>query len=152
MDRIVFQRLVLWCISAAIMIPGRLAVGQALPWSVSARDPVVAGGRGPGPARAVARETIGRHYASLLLLFYQNVLSVVVHSRCRMLPTCSNYGIAAVRKHGPLLGIMMTVDRLVREGHEQKEVPVEIIAGRARFRDPVEANDFWWCGAPETLP
>ncbi|RKX30686.1 MAG: membrane protein insertion efficiency factor YidD [Verrucomicrobia bacterium] len=133
--------------AAVLLVAGKQ---ESQPWSVSIRDPVVTESRPTDSVPSTRDGTIGRDYALLLLKFYQNILSVVVHSRCRMLPTCSNYSIAAIRKHGPLLGIMMTIDRLIREGHEQREAPVVIINGCAHFRDPVEANDFWWYREPET--
>lgn len=34
---------------------------------------------------------------------------------CPYYPTCSGYGILAVRAHGPVLGGLYTVDRLLRE-------------------------------------
>ena len=78
------------------------------------------------------------------LAFYQHGLSVVSNSKCRMLPSCSNYSIQAIRKHGSLIGIMMTCDRLLHEADEQKLHRVVYTRGLAFCPDPVSNNDFWW--------
>ena len=47
-----------------------------------------------------------------MLIHYQKVLSVVTVSHCPMIPSCSSYGMDAVRKHGAFVGVMMTADHL----------------------------------------
>jgi len=43
------------------------------------------------------------------------------------------------------MGWIMTVDRLIHEGEEEKKVsPVVYHRGRWKIYDPVENNDFWW--------
>jgi hypothetical protein len=61
-----------------------------------------------------------------------------------MYPTCSQYGIQAMHKHGPLIGIVMTADRLMHEADERDFAPARKVGNRYRFIDPVENNDFWW--------
>ena len=36
------------------------------------------------------------------------------HNMCRHTPTCSNYGIEAIIKHGSLKGSFLTIKRIVR--------------------------------------
>jgi putative component of membrane protein insertase Oxa1/YidC/SpoIIIJ protein YidD len=79
-----------------------------------------------------------------LLTFYQKVVGRVNNGRCPMYPTCSRYSVLAIRKHGPVVGIVMTADRLIHELDEQRSVPLIKVGNRYRFQDPVENNDFWW--------
>lgn len=79
-----------------------------------------------------------------LLTFYQKAIGPVNRGRCPMYPTCSQYSVQAIKKHGPVVGIIMTADRLIHERDEQLYAPLEKIGDRSRFIDPVENNDFWW--------
>lgn len=49
-----------------------------------------------------------------LVRVYQLVLSPRLGSRCRFHPSCSSYGIDALRTHGALKGTLLTVGRLGR--------------------------------------
>jgi putative membrane protein insertion efficiency factor len=53
-----------------------------------------------------------------LLIFairiYQVTLSPIVGRQCRFTPTCSNYMIQAVLKHGLLLGVLKGIWRILR--------------------------------------
>ena len=64
--------------------------------------------------------------------------------RSVMYPTASAFLGQAVAKHGMLIGIMMTADRLLHEWDEQQRAPRIVKYGIQRAYDPVEANDFWW--------
>ncbi|PLX86727.1 MAG: hypothetical protein C0618_08615 [Desulfuromonas sp.] len=79
-----------------------------------------------------------------LVRFFQKYISPVDGARCPMFPTCSAYSRQALKKHGPLIGTMMTVDRLFREADPlEKQTPI-IKWGHQRYLDPVSDNDFWW--------
>jgi putative membrane protein insertion efficiency factor len=49
--------------------------------------------------------------------------------RCRFLPTCSEYAQDAIRLHGPLRGLLLTIGRLLRchpfckGGHDPVKLP-----------------------------
>ena len=45
---------------------------------------------------------------------YQLVLSPFFGQQCRFYPTCSQYAVEAIQKHGALLGSYYTVRRLSR--------------------------------------
>jgi uncharacterized protein len=76
--------------------------------------------------------------------FFQEYISPVDGDRCPSYPTCSQYAQEAVRKHGVLIGLVMTFDRLIHESDETRRAPL-IRAGESyRYYDPVENNDFWW--------
>ena len=50
----------------------------------------------------------------LLVRFYQVCISPLKPPSCRFTPTCSQYAIEALRKHGPLKGLYLTVRRILR--------------------------------------
>ncbi|MBR0304734.1 MAG: membrane protein insertion efficiency factor YidD [Bacteroidales bacterium] len=47
-----------------------------------------------------------------LIRLYQMTLSPFIGRACRYTPTCSNYGIEAIRKHGPFKGGWLTLKRV----------------------------------------
>lgn len=60
---------------------------------------------------------IKRFFVFLVLLpikFYQYCLSPLKPPTCRYTPTCSQYAIEAIRKHGPAKGLILAVKRLFR--------------------------------------
>lgn len=79
-----------------------------------------------------------------LLTFYQKFLGRANRGRCPMYPTCSQYSVEAIHKHGPVVGIIMTADRLMHEIDEKEYVFRIKVGNRYRFDDPVSNNDFWW--------
>lgn len=48
-----------------------------------------------------------------MIRFYQVTLSPFIGRACRYTPTCSNYGIEAIRKHGPFKGSWLTLKRVL---------------------------------------
>jgi hypothetical protein len=83
------------------------------------------------------------------LTAWHQVLTRADGPRSVMYPTASGFLGQAVGKHGVLIGIMMTADRLLHEWDEQDRAPRIIKYGVSRAYDPVEANDFWWARGPE---
>ncbi|MBV8654165.1 MAG: membrane protein insertion efficiency factor YidD, partial [Alphaproteobacteria bacterium] len=49
-----------------------------------------------------------------LVRLYQLLLSPVLPPSCRYLPTCSDYAIEALARHGVLAGTWLTLRRLAR--------------------------------------
>ena len=49
-----------------------------------------------------------------LIRFYQIFLSPLFPPSCRFYPSCSNYALEAVRRHGPFKGFFLTVKRILR--------------------------------------
>jgi hypothetical protein len=78
------------------------------------------------------------------LRFFQQVISPVDGARSNMYPTGSDYARQAIKKHGALLGIVLTTERLMHEGNEGRRAPRIRKYGLWRIYDPVEANDWWW--------
>ena len=52
--------------------------------------------------------------ALFLLRAYQLLLSPVLGVNCRYAPTCSHYGMEAIKLHGVLRGSLLTLRRLLR--------------------------------------
>jgi hypothetical protein len=78
------------------------------------------------------------------LRFFQRVISPVDGARSNMYPTGSDYARQAIKKHGALLGIVLTTERLMHEGNEGQRAPRIRKYGLWRIYDPVDANDWWW--------
>ncbi|MGX9135672.1 membrane protein insertion efficiency factor YidD [Rummeliibacillus sp. JY-2-4R] len=50
----------------------------------------------------------------LPIRFYQKVISPLTPPSCRFYPTCSNYGIEAIERHGVIKGGYLTIRRILR--------------------------------------
>ena len=49
-----------------------------------------------------------------LVRIYQTLISPLFPPSCRYYPTCSNYMIDALKKHRPILGLIMGICRILR--------------------------------------
>lgn len=47
----------------------------------------------------------------LLIRIYQYTISPYFPASCRYTPTCSAYGVEALKKHGPFKGLWLTIKR-----------------------------------------
>jgi hypothetical protein len=63
----------------------------------------------------------------MLIRLYQILLSPLLGASCRYTPTCSQYGIEAIKKHGPFKGLWLTLKRVAScnpwGGHGHDPVP-----------------------------
>jgi uncharacterized protein len=63
----------------------------------------------------------------MMIRFYQLAISPYLRSSCRYTPTCSQFYIEAVKKHGPFRGSYLGIKRLLRchpwGGHGYDPVP-----------------------------
>lgn len=63
----------------------------------------------------------------LLIKIYQLTISPLFPGTCRYTPTCSQYGVEAIRKYGPFKGAWLTLKRIGRchpwGGHGHDPVP-----------------------------
>ena len=50
----------------------------------------------------------------LPIKFYQKCISPLTPPMCRFTPTCSNYAVEAIKKHGPFKGFWLAVKRIAR--------------------------------------
>ena len=62
-----------------------------------------------------------------LIKLYQWIISPWLGSKCRYTPTCSHYGIEALKKYGPIKGLWLTIKRISKchpwGGHGYDPVP-----------------------------
>ena len=61
--------------------------------------------------------SLSHHLADLLILpirFYQRCISPLTPPACRFTPTCSQYAIEALQKHGPIRGLYLAIRRILR--------------------------------------
>ncbi|MBF0341044.1 MAG: membrane protein insertion efficiency factor YidD [Magnetococcales bacterium] len=78
------------------------------------------------------------------LRLYSNTISRVDGDRCPSHPNCSRYAKEAMQSHGPLLGLWLTIDRLIHERNEIELAPRAMAEdGSPRTIDPLRSNDFW---------
>ncbi len=137
------------CITVALCIPVPQVIASddiSAPWSVNDSVPVIAERAVTvSQASSVAGgDSLGAMFCYGWLRFYQCYLPAVVRSTCPMYPSCSQFSILAIVKHGSFWGIAMTADRLMREVSETRISPMVYVGGRFRCFDPVDNNDFWW--------
>lgn len=61
------------------------------------------------------------------IYFYKYSISPMLPPSCRYTPTCSEYAIEAIKKHGPLKGLWLGIKRIARchpwGGHGYDPVP-----------------------------
>lgn len=50
----------------------------------------------------------------ILIKGYQAIISPWLGPRCRFTPTCSQYGLEAFKKYGPIKGFWLTAKRVLR--------------------------------------
>ena len=63
------------------------------------------------------RSLIGKMVSGLLMALirgYQYLLSPLLPDSCRFVPTCSQYGVEALKKYGPAKGFWLTAKRIFR--------------------------------------
>ena len=64
---------------------------------------------------------------TLPIIFYQRCISPLTPPSCRFTPTCSQYALEALRKHGPVYGLYLAMRRILRchpwGGHGYDPVP-----------------------------
>ena len=50
----------------------------------------------------------------ILIKIYQVTISPLIGSNCRFSPTCSNYCIQALQKHGTFKGLFLSFKRIIK--------------------------------------
>lgn len=128
----------LWMLCAACEAPAEQANAMRAP-----RLPQ----RAKHPAPAVPAGSLPALVFDASLALFQQVISPVDGARSTMYPTGSAYARQAIKKHGALLGVVLTIERLMHEGNENQVAPQIRKYGIWRVYDPVEANDWWWPGS-----
>ena len=75
--------------------------------------------RVPGPSKKPVEQDILETSSAKLVLkgairLFQKRISPIDGPRCGFHPTCSSFGLSAIDQKGPVVGVMMTTDRLIR--------------------------------------
>jgi putative membrane protein insertion efficiency factor len=72
--------------------------------------------------------------------FYQKWISPIRGVQCGFRPSCSAYGSAALEQQGPIVGIMMTADRLMRCNMWKGPGPDYTLLPNGKLYDPPSKN------------
>lgn len=74
---------------------------------------------------------------------YQYIISPLIGPRCRFLPTCSDYALEALARHGAVRGGWLTLRRLSRchPWGDSGFDPVPPVCGEARCGQPAEDTE-----------
>ena len=84
-----------------------------------------------------------------LITFYRSQIGPAIGQRCSLVPSCSEYAMQSLRKHG-LLGVALIGDRIVREPDVVTEMPAPArIGNRWFYTDTVSEHDWWMMPNPE---
>jgi len=49
-----------------------------------------------------------------IIKLYQTILSPFLGNNCRFYPSCSNYAIEAIKKHGSIKGYWLSIKRIMK--------------------------------------
>ncbi len=122
---------------------GRLAVAAAFLGAVLClAAPCIAGAEQPLPDRGTPNADSA--WSTPLKLF-QKTISRADGSRCPMYPSCSHYSSQAFERYNPITAWILTADRLLRCGRDETRLSKRVvIQGRARIKDTLADNTFWW--------
>lgn len=115
------------------------------PWSTSDQAPVVASADHSGGSTRVASREDG--LLDFVFTGYSRYLTRIDGPRCEHRPTCSYYAILAMKRHGYVVGSLLTIDRLLRGRRSSvlRELDLYKIEDGVRYvHDPVSNNDFFF--------
>ena len=68
-------------------------------------------------ASPIKTNIIRRFFTAMMIgmiRFYQSAISPHLTPSCRYTPSCSQYGVEAIQKHGPLKGGWLALKRILR--------------------------------------
>jgi len=86
-----------------------------------------------------------QNLGTIFVRLFRRYVSPIDGSDCPMYPSCSQYGLECLEKHGSPVGWTMIWDRLYRCGRDEMRLsPWIILDGELKCYDPVKHNDFWW--------
>jgi len=73
-------------------------------------------------------------------LYKQRISPVGGGARCGFRPTCSSFGLGAIKEQGPAIGLLMTADRLIRCNIWKKPGPDYTLLPNGGLFDPPSRN------------
>ena len=53
-----------------------------------------------------------KFFFKIIIKLYQYTISPIIGPRCRYLPSCSNYALEAIDKHGVAKGMFLSIKRI----------------------------------------
>ena len=53
-----------------------------------------------------------KFFLKIIIKLYQYTISPIIGPRCRYLPSCSNYALEAIDKHGVTKGMLLSIKRI----------------------------------------
>ncbi|QIZ82771.1 membrane protein insertion efficiency factor YidD [Bermanella marisrubri] len=68
----------------------------------------------PDPKKVDKKPSFAVNVLSLPIRFYRIAISPMLPNRCRHIPTCSEYALEALQKHGPITGLWLSIKRIGR--------------------------------------
>ena len=97
------------------------------------------------PTRPAATGAEAETFLRLSYEFYTRVVSAIDGARCPHRPTCSRYGLLAVRRHG-WWGMLLTLDRLQRgaDSSALRRLRTGGDSDHLSLLDPLEESTFWF--------
>ena len=75
-----------------------------------------------------------------MIRLYQIAVSPINPDRCGFWPSCSAFGVMSIEEYGPLTGVMMTADRLMRCNIWKRPGPDYLLLPDGRLLDPPWRN------------
>lgn len=125
-ERIMWPLLLTWFVAMGLTGTASLAfAGEPDPLPIAAK---------PSPQQEVTP-----------LHLYQQIISRADGQRCPMYPSDSRYAQQAFKRHGLIVGWVLTFDRLLRCGRDETRRSAKVrIKGHVLTYDPLQANTFWW--------
>jgi uncharacterized protein len=86
-----------------------------------------------------------------LIVGYRRFITPYTPQTCRFYPTCSSYGLTAIRTHGALKGTLLTSWRVLR-CHPWTPGGVDHVPPRGHWHAPTETTERPLVGPPLTPP
>jgi hypothetical protein len=128
-----------------VQLMRRSAPSDFGPWSTNEAAPAVASTTHGGSAAINRGPNDG--LVDFVFAGYSRYLTKIDGARCEHRPTCSHYALLVMKRHGYLVGSMMTIDRLICGNRSSvlRELDLyKIEDGQRYYYDPVENNDFFF--------
>ena len=90
------------------------------PWSVSELNPVISTTYNL-PKNTIKDFSLKNYLLINFINFYQHHISPLGSGHCRYYITCSRFGKMCIQRYGPIRGVFMTIDRVMRCNQFQTE-------------------------------
>jgi len=90
--------------------------------------------------RPVETSCVKLAFLGSIRLYQKRVSSTGGPDRCGFRPSCSAYGYAAIEEEGPVIGLLMTADRLIRCNLFKEPGPDYTLLPNGKLYDPPSKN------------